>query len=69
MWVIHNRAIEQSLELSFQTLFTGEIKIRHRGSEESVDTVQHQCSKYVADRITKSADVPDYLRFLKLPFK
>ena len=69
MWAICDKVIEQSLELSFQTLFTGVIKIRHRGSEESVDAVQCQCSRYVADCIMKSADVPDYLRFIKLPFQ
>jgi len=43
-------AIEQSLELSFQTVFAGTTKIRHRGSEESVDAVRRQFSEWVADR-------------------
>ena len=39
MWVICDKAIEQLLELSFQTLFAGASQIRHRGSEESVNAV------------------------------
>ena len=45
MWVIFDKVIEQSLELSFQTLFAEASQIRHHGSEESVNAVQRQCSK------------------------
>ena len=69
MWAMCDEAIEQPLELSFQTLFAGGIKIRHRGSEESVDAVRRQCSQEIADRITESAGVPDYVRSVKLPVK
>ena len=52
-------AIEQSLELSFQTIFAGAIKIRHRGSAERVTAVRRQFAEWVMDRFTGSADVSD----------
>ena len=56
--IFAHETIEQSLELSFQTIFAGEIEIRHRGSEERLDAVRRQLSKWVADRFTGSADIP-----------
>ena len=50
-------AIEQSLELSFQTIFAGANKIRHRGSAERINAVRRQISEWVMDRFTGSADV------------
>ena len=50
--------MEQSIELSFQTIFVGEIEIRHRGSEERLDAVRRQLSKWVVDHFTGSADIP-----------
>ena len=59
-WVVSNcEVLEQSLKLAFQTIFARAIKIRHGGSEESVDAVRRQFSESVADHFTGSADVPD----------
>ena len=44
------------LELAFQMIFAGDIRIRHGGSEESIDAVRRQSSKWVMDQ---SDDVRD----------
>jgi hypothetical protein len=42
--------IGQFLELAFQMVFAGVVRIRHGGSEESIDAVRRQSSKWVTDR-------------------
>ena len=49
---------KQSLEPSFQTIFAGAIRIRHRGLEESCECCAASMF-WVTDRFTESADVPD----------
>ena len=61
MWVVsHWDLIGQFLQLAFQMIFAGVIRIRHGGSKESIDAVRRQSSKWVTDHFTESADVANY---------
>ena len=51
--------IRQFLQLAFQMILAGVIRIRHGGSEESIGAVRRQSSQWVADCFSESADVPD----------
>jgi len=51
--------IRQFLQLAFQMILAGVIRIRHDGSEESIDAVRRQSSQWVTDGFSESADVPD----------
>ena len=58
MWVVSDRKlIRQFLEHVFQLIFVRAVRIRHGGSEESVDAVRRQFLEWVKDRFTESADV------------
>ena len=56
-WVVSaHDLIGQFLQLAFQKIFAGVNGIRHGGSEESIDAVRRQASKWVTDCFTQSAD-------------
>ena len=47
-WAVSDHdLVGQFLELAFQMIFEEVIRIRHGGSEESIDAVRRQSSKWV----------------------
>ena len=58
MWVVSD-LIGQFLELAFQMVFAGVIGIRHGGSEENIDAVRRQASRWVTDRFSSQSRVTD----------
>ena len=59
MWAVSDRElIGQFLELAFQMIFAWVIGIRHGGSEERIDAVWRQSTKWVTGRFTESASRP-----------
>jgi len=49
-WAVSDRdLVGQFLELAFQMIFAGVIGIRHGGSEESINAVRRQSSKWLCN--------------------